>query len=211
MNKEIRDGIINAVDEVVGLQGMAEPIADLILLEGTGNVTEESLTSITFRPEGSDRDKSVTSAGAKRVMAAIKFFNAMKKLDPKPAKRSKRGVVEKFLENTTETERRELALQAADLRINFEGDKPLSWSKIRLELNLKNDEFHKVIRVSDYYHNAVESFLQKRISKGWNWKGDVNMLAGFSVKPELTDDPEKQKKRIESEKTLSTDDGFSSI
>ena len=74
MNRENRTAIVNAVDQVVNLQGMAEVIADHIIIEGTDNVTFESLTFIRFRPDGSDREKVVTPPAAKRILAAINFY-----------------------------------------------------------------------------------------------------------------------------------------
>ena len=84
-----------------------------------------------------------------------------------------------FLDNTTEEERNEIAEKVASKRIIFDSEMPLSWAKIRQQLDLKNDDFHKVIRVSESYRQCVEELLQKQLDKGWWCKGDLDILAGF--------------------------------
>ena len=105
MNKERRELIIQAVDDVMGLQGLAEEVADHIIVEGLRNVTLESLTSITLRPEGSDREKSVTEAGAKRVLAAINFSEAFRNDELVKEKRNRINQVDRFLATTTDYNR----------------------------------------------------------------------------------------------------------
>ena len=189
MNSETRVSIINAVNDVAGLQGMAEVIADHIIVEGTRQVTIESLTEIKFRPGGADREKSVTPAAAKRVMAAISFYHAIESSESKIVKKSKpyESIVTKFLDDTTEDQRKDLAYKSADLRMTFEGKRPMSWASVRKELGLNNSEFHKVIRISDHYKRAIVNSIQNLLESGWFYENNLEGLAGIILNKSLLD------------------------
>ena len=108
-----------------------------------------------------------------------------KKKDPK----EKSSVVfrSKFLETTTEEDRIELARKIALLRLDPESNRPLSWRKIREheEISLANDDFHKVIRISEYYENVMLERLGELIDHGWSYKGSLETLCGFGVPEEI--------------------------
>ena len=182
---DLRQGVINAIDNVAGLKGVAEIISNHILLDGIKNVTLESLTSLSVNIDG--RVKEVSEASAKRVLAALDLYQAFKAIDDfnkesEPGKRKPRmNEVSRFLESTTEEQRHKMADDAAFLRIVFDGNKPLSWSKIREQLSLKSEQFHSVIRVSDRYKNAVKELLKKRYRDGWKYSKDLDSLAGFDL------------------------------
>lgn len=189
MDREMRDAIIKAVDKVAGLRGMAETIADHLIMEGFKNVTFESLTFLRHRPEGADRDKVVTPAAAKKILAAIEFCQAFIR-EPKRQPKS----IRKFLENTTKEEFRDLADKSASMRINYE-TKPPSWRKIREELGLSQNEFHDIIRKSKDYRDIVEKILKERLDSGWFFEGDLIKLTGIDLDIELS---EKNKQNTES-------------
>ena len=102
------------------------------------------------------------------------------------ARKKKTSIAERYAAETTEEERNELAVKVAELRINEEGTKGLAWRKIREELGLKNDEFHKVIRHEDHYKESciqrIESF-----EGGWEYGGKLEDLLGFDPVGELLD------------------------
>ena len=102
------------------------------------------------------------------------------------ARKKKMSIAERYAAETTEEERNELAVKIAELRINEEGTQGLAWRKIREELGLKNEEFHKVIRHEDHYKESciqrIESF-----EGGWEYGGKLDVLLGFDPVGELLD------------------------
>ena len=86
-------------------------------------------------------------------------------------------------EELTEETRDELAVKVAELRINATGSKPLAWKRIREKLGLKNDEFHKVIRLSEGYRTAVIERIKslKASEEGWEYSGKLEVLTGIEV------------------------------
>ena len=94
-------------------------------------------------------------------------------------------MAERYSAETTEEARNDLATKVAELRINASGSKPLSWRRIRDRLGLKNDEFHKVIRLSAGYREAVINRIKslKSSEEGWEYSGKIEVLTGI----ELTD------------------------
>ena len=179
-----RDAIINAVDSVVNIHGMAEDVTDHILIDGIDNVTIETLTEITVRPEDADRDKTMTEAGAKRILAAIEFYKAMNAIRPKK-KSTKVNPVEQFLSENSEEQVNQLTFDIAHSRCFFEGKKPPAWNQIRRSLNIHHDVLHKHIRLSERYRVVVETIINDLIQDGWDYEGDLHKLAGFQVKKEL--------------------------
>lgn len=87
----------------------------------------------------------------------------------------------RFVVETTEGARNEIAVKVVELRINEEGSKPIAWKKIREKLGLKEDPFHKVIRPSEGYRTAVIERIKslKSTEGGWEYNGKLSVLTGI--------------------------------
>ena len=87
----------------------------------------------------------------------------------------------RFVAETTEGTRNEIAVKVVELRINKEGSRPIAWKKIREELGLHNDHFHLVIRYSEGYLNAVIERIKslKSADGGWEYNGKLSALTGI--------------------------------
>ena len=87
----------------------------------------------------------------------------------------------RFIAETTEGTRNEIAAKVVELRINEEGSRPIAWKKIREELGLHNDHFHKVIRLSEGYREAVIERIKKLRAQdgGWEYNGKFSVLTGI--------------------------------
>ena len=87
----------------------------------------------------------------------------------------------RFVVETTEGARNEIAVKVVELRINEEGSKPIAWKKIREKLGLKEDQFHKVIRPSEGYRTAVIERIKslKSTEGGWEYNGKLSVLTGI--------------------------------
>ena len=92
----------------------------------------------------------------------------------------------KFIVETTEDTRNEIAVKVVELRINEEGSRPIAWKKIREELGLHNDHFHKVIRLSEGYREAVIERIKKLRAQdgGWEYSGKLEVLTGVELTEE---------------------------
>ena len=100
---------------------------------------------------------------------------------------------EKFAESTTEEERVEIAKQVAKLRLDADATRAMSWKNIREEVLLTSDEFHKIIRISDYYKEVMLHRLGSLIDEGWVYNGSLNILCGFDVPEEFIEKMESNK------------------
>lgn len=124
-----------------------------------------------------------------------------KKEEPKKKKEKKPRLTatEKFLETTTEEERIAVAKKVAELRLDPKAERTMSWRNIREheDVILTSDQFHKVIRVSDYYQDAILDRLSELIESGWIHKGSLTSLCGFEVPEDIS---EAMQKNIDSEK-----------
>ena len=87
----------------------------------------------------------------------------------------------RFVAETTEGTRNEIAVKVVELRINKEGSRPIAWKKIREKLGLHNDHFHQVIRHSEGYLNAVIERIKslKSAAGGWEYNGKFSVLTGI--------------------------------
>ena len=105
--------------------------------------------------------------------------------------------------DTTSEQRYDIAVKVAALRINATGSKPIAWRKIRKQLNLKNDEFHKGIRLSEEYRNAVITRITELKSReeGWEYNGKLESLTGIkNIEDYLTSPrPTSHQKQLMSE------------
>ena len=108
------------------------------------------------------------------------------KQPPKSTRKSsepKKSAADKFREAKSLDERKEIGRQVAELRINSRGSKP-SWRSIRTKLGLKNDEFHKVVRLEDHFRESVVERIES-FEDGWQYDGKLEVLLGFEPVGEL--------------------------
>ena len=96
----------------------------------------------------------------------------------------KLSIAEKFRAANTLKDRVEIGRKVAELRINAQGSRPMSWCRIREKLGLKNDEFHKVIRLEDHFQESVVERIES-FEGGWQYSGKLNVLLGFEPVGEL--------------------------
>ena len=87
----------------------------------------------------------------------------------------------RFVAETTEGTRNEIAVKVVELRINKDGSRPIAWKKIREKFGLHNDHFHQVIRHSEGYRNAVIERIKslKSADGGWEYNGKLSVLTGI--------------------------------
>ena len=92
----------------------------------------------------------------------------------------------RYVVETTEDTRNEIAAKVVELRINEEGSRPMAWKKIREELTLHNDHFHEVIRHSEGYREAVIERIKKLRAQdgGWKYAGKLGFLTGIELTEE---------------------------
>ncbi len=81
-------------------------------------------------------------------------------------------------------DRKEIGRKVAELRINSAGSKPMSWRRIREKLRIKNDEFHKGIRLEDHFRESVVERIES-FEGGWEYRGKLKSLLGFEPVGEL--------------------------
>ena len=79
--------------------------------------------------------------------------------------------------NTLE-DRVEIGRKVAELRINAAGSTGIAWRKIRERLGLRNNEFHKVIRLEDHFKESVLERIES-FKGGWECQVDLERLCGF--------------------------------
>ena len=126
---------------------------------------------------------SVTVArGAQRGSKELERSRGRKRATRRES--SKPPTAEKFHKANTLEDRVEIGRKVAELRINSAGLKPISWHQIRAKLGLKNDEFHKVIRLEDHFHESVIKRIES-FEDGWEYNGKLDRLLGFEPVGEL--------------------------
>ena len=159
----IRDKLFEAVENSSAANNeTAEANHTPKLPRANAKVTVEDVREIRSR-----------SASGESNSDLAKEFN--KKREKKPS------VSERYKTETTVETRDEIAVKVAELRINIMGSKRLSWRSIREKLGLKNDQFHKVIRLSEGYRNAVIERIKslKSAEGGWEYNGKLSVLTGI--------------------------------
>ena len=168
--KDQKAGILNAMSQVATPK-VAEVITDHIIEVGLENVTLESVSGI----------KDVSDSAAKRVVGAIEFHNTLKDVKVRKQREKKPSVAERYAEETTVEQRDDVAVQVAELRINAEGSRPRAWRSIREQLGLKNEQFHKVIRKSGGWKQAVADRINTLLEQegGWTYSGKLDVLTGI--------------------------------
>ena len=90
-------------------------------------------------------------------------------------------IAERYVTETTEEHRNSLAVQIAEMRINATGSKPIAWKSIREKFDLKDTQFHKIIRLSKGYRDAVIARIKqlKAAEGGWKYNGKLSALTGI--------------------------------
>ena len=148
-------------------------------------VAEERLSEISNRLEDAEVEKTELEKRLKTMSDRLKDVekeNAayQKRVEtiPKPT------IAEKFRAANGLEDRQEIGRQVAELRINAAGSKPMSWRRIREKLGLKNDEFHKVIRLEDHFKESVVERIES-FEKGWECSGKLKVFLGFEPIGEL--------------------------
>ena len=106
----------------------------------------------------------------------------------------KLSIAEKFRASTTLEDRVEIGRKIAELRINATGSRGMAWKLIRQELNLRNDEFHEVIRKEDHFKESVVKRIES-FEGGWECQGNLTVLCGFEPTGEWLDRIEACKPR----------------
>ena len=123
------------------------------------------------------KDVKVENAAYKKHIEKLEATNA-EKAKPKPT------ATEKFRAENTLEDRKEIGRKVAELRINSAGSKPMSWARIRAKLGLKNDEFHKVVRLEDHFRESIVERIES-FEDGWEYSGKLESLLGFKPVGEL--------------------------
>ena len=121
---------------------------------------------------------------------------------PSSEERLARALTESEKGETGE-EQVEIAKRVAELRLNPDASKKMSWKNIREEALLTIDEFHRNIRISDYYKEIMLERLGNLIDEGWVYNGCLNILCGFDVPEEFVERMESNKAKAKVAETPS--------
>ena len=165
-----KTGILNSIEKVATVKA-AEVITDHIVEVGADKVSLESLQALD----------GVSETAATRTIAALDLHAQLSTTSVRKQREKKPSVAERYVEETSDEERDKLAAQVAELRINPEGTRPRAWRSIREELGLKNEQFHKVIRLSDGWKQAVANRINALLEQegGWTYSGKLDVLTGI--------------------------------
>ena len=158
-----------------------------------GQLKEEKKRTAKLRSDLSDVKKRLEESEAAQAEYQERFEAESKKLkEPKEERKEFKAtktksrkknmtIAERFVSETTEDTRNELARKVVELRINATGSRPTSWKRVRAKLDLANDHFHKVIRPSKGYREAVIARIKflKAQEGGWEYSGKLDVLTGI--------------------------------
>ena len=163
-------GILNAIERIATPK-MASVITKHVIDDGVNEVTLDSLMKL----------EGVSQSAADRVVAALELHKTLAIVTVRKQREKKPTVADRYKADTPVEERNVMASKVAALRINEEGSKPIAWRKIRETLGLKNEEFHKVIRVSDAWKQVVIARIihLKAQEGGWEYNGKLEVLTGI--------------------------------
>ena len=127
----------------------------------------------------SKSDTDVLEAQSDLSTDAVEDDNTMDNEDAEAERRS--SIAECYVRETTEEDRNALAAKIAEMRINATGSRPIAWKDIREQFGLKNAQFHKVIRLSKGYRDAVIARIKtlKAQDGGWEYSGKLGSLTGI--------------------------------
>ena len=101
--------------------------------------------------------------------------------DQEVVRNTRTTIAQRFSRDTSAGEIRKISRLVCELRIADDGSRPLSWKNVRSKLNLKNDEFHRVIRPSAIYREEVIARIKSLRSReeGWEYRGKLSKLTGI--------------------------------
>ena len=187
---EVRSGMINSLGIVAGLKSvpasiqLMDAVIEKVIEVGFAEVTAADIGSVKVVVDG--KEKGLTEPQANKVFAAIEVHKAISQSTARKAREKKPSISERYVVSTTEEDRDSVAVKVANIRINATGSKPMSWKKIRERLGLKLDEFHKIIRHSEGYREAVINRIKtlKAQQGGWTYNGKMDVLTGIDLTEE---------------------------
>ena len=136
------------------LQGVQKRLEELEEIEAAWMDSEERLVSVSNELKAA-KDEQRTSEKNRKAIVEVAKSTKTKSRKKKPS------IAERYIPETTETDRDSVAAKVVEMRINSSGSKPMSWRRIREKLGLKNDQFRKVIRLSERYRKAVIQRIKK--------------------------------------------------
>ena len=126
--------------------------------------------------------EAITDAGTQSEQSTEAVGNDSKADDEVSEAQSEPSTIaERYVTETTEEHRNSLAVQIAEMRINATGSKPIAWKSIREKFDLKDTQFHKIIRLSKGYRDAVIARIKqlKAAEGGWKYNGKLSVLTGI--------------------------------
>ena len=184
--KEIQDRLNEVEAEWIACDKRLETVSTRLKMAVAGKtVAEERLSDISNRLEDAEVEKTELE---KRLKTLSDRLKGVEKENAEYQKRvetiPKPKTAEKFRAANGLENRKKIGHQVAELRINAAGSKPMSWHRIREKLGLKNDEFHKVIRLEDHFKESVVERIES-FEKGWECSGKLEVLLGFEPVGEL--------------------------
>ena len=132
---------------------------------------------------GEARSNAKIALEEKEKTSSSEISSTVPNPNPVKAREKKSSISERYVKSTTEADRNNVAVKVVELRINATGSKPVSWRKIREKLGLKNDEFHKAIRLSQDYRTAVIDRIKslREQDGGWEYSGKLEVLTGIEI------------------------------
>jgi chromosome segregation ATPase len=161
------------------LQGVQKRLEELEEIEAAWMDSEERLVSVSNELKAA-KDEQRTSEKNRKAIVEVAKSTKTKSRKKKPS------IAERYIPETTETDRDSVAAKVVEMRINSSGSKPMSWRRIREKLGLKNDQFRKVIRLSERYRKAVIQRIKKLRAQdgGWEYSGKLDVLTGIELTEE---------------------------
>ena len=172
---------VRAFQDAIGDSGaQSEPSTDSVENSSAAN-NETAEANHTPKLPRANAKVTVEDVSEIRSRSALGESNSDLAKEFNKKREKKPSVSERYKTETTVETRDEIAVKVAELRINIMGSKRLSWRSIREKLGLKNDQFHKVIRLSEGYRNAVIERIKslKSAEGGWEYNGKLSVLTGI--------------------------------
>ena len=175
LDQDQRAGIINAIERVANKKAAPQIVA---LLETAEQLSDLTITGLI--------EAGISATASENVIAAIELHTVLANVQVRKQREKKPSVAERYSADTSSDEQRDMAIQVAELRINATGSKPLAWRTIRERLGLKNEQFHKVIRISQIWREVVIARIHnlKAQEGGWEYNGKLEVLTGIEISEE---------------------------
>ena len=164
-------------------------ILDKALEVGIDEVDVDTLTNVNVKIKR--KNYKLTTPQATKIVAALSLLTDLRDTTPQRKKsevvrNTRTTIAQRFSRDTSDGEIRKISRLVCELRIADDGSRPLSWKNVRAELNLENDEFHKVIRRSAIYREEVIARIKSLRSReeGWEHRGKLSSLTGIDITEE---------------------------